>query len=229
MRSSAEASQPVSGRGGPLFRVSRRPHFSLGAFFVAGVGMVLSEQVAPVLPALMFLLCLGAAIALLISGTPTWFRNRDPKRPRPPRPARATRLRLPPEPAAQVHEIAYNCVICGRPLTNAQSMRARVGSTCIQRYGPRYKMVPNPEHERWRGLVAAAEAERAAQQARLDGEHLRAMTEYQKVADAWAAERATPVGRARREARQVGGRLMLLGVAALPFMLTGIAVTLPFF
>ena len=77
--------------------------------------------------------------------------------------------------------------------------------------------------------IAAAEADRAAQQARLDVEHLRAMTEYQKVADAWAAERATSVGQAGREARQVGGRLMLLGVAALPFMLTGIAVTLPFF
>ncbi|WP_344152051.1 hypothetical protein [Nocardioides koreensis] len=67
------------------------------------------------------------------------------------------------------------------------------------------------------------------EQARLDVEHLRAMTQYQQVADVWAAERASPAGQARREARQVGGRLMLIGVTALPVMLMGIAVTLPFF
>ncbi|GAA2147064.1 hypothetical protein GCM10009844_23910 [Nocardioides koreensis] len=219
----------TGGRARLMGRVGRRPIRSSGAFFVAGVSMVLSEPVSRVLPVLLFLLCFLAALALLLTGTPTWFRTRDPKRPRAPRAVQATRRRVPPEPGRQVHEIAYNCVICGRPLTNAQSMRARVGSTCIQRYGPRYKMVPNPEHERWRGLVAAAEADRVDEQARLDVEHLRAMTQYQQVADVWAAERASPAGQARREARQVGGRLMLIGVTALPVMLMGIAVTLPFF
>ena len=193
----------------PLLRaLSRRPVPTLGASALCGAGMVLSEQIAAPLPAVVFLLWVILASSLFIL-------------------AQARLRPLPPEPPAQVHEIAYNCVICGRPLTNPQSMRARVGSTCIQRYGPRYKMIANPDHARWRGLLAAAEAERAAEQARLNLEHQHAMARYRTLARAWDLEVASPAGQERRRNRGTGRRLTLLGAGSVPALFIGAAVALP--
>ena len=77
------------------------------------------------------------------------------------------------EPARTVHDIAYNCVICGRALTNPQSQRQRVGSTCVKTHGPRYKMVANPVHGQWTrhkalALKAQVEAQEVADEAHLD-------------------------------------------------------------
>lgn len=58
----------------------------------------------------------------------------------PPRPLR---------PRKWVYELATRCVICGRPLTNRRSQRARVGSTCIKKHGPRPRRVPNPAYQHW--------------------------------------------------------------------------------
>lgn len=145
---------------------------------------------------------LAVAAAILLNGLQAWFRHRDPPRPRKPRRQIAKLPYVPREPASTIHEIAYHCVICGRPLSNPESMRARVGSTCIQRYGPRYKMVPNPEHAVWRGLLTMAEVSRAAEQAGFDHAFQKALSEHAGALEAHAAELLTDDARNRALARR---------------------------
>ena len=210
----------------PLRAACRRPFSATLVFAMLGAVMVVSEAVAPGMPAIVFLVYLVAAATLLVRGARLWLRHRDPSRPRAPRLAQARLRKLPPEPPPQVNAIAYHCVICGRPLTNPQSMRARVGSTCIRQYGPRYLMVPNPQHEQWRGLRAAAEADRAAEQARLNAQHQQAMAVHTHLARSWADEVASPAGQTRKRGRSVGIRLVGVSVGSLPAVIIGMAVAL---
>lgn len=190
--------------------------------------MVAGETAWSGLPTLILLAVAVFAAVMFFPGLTLWVRSQDPRRPREPVLTRARLRQLPPEPPARVHEMAHSCVICGRPLTNPQSMRARVGSTCIQRYGPRYKMIPNPQHEKWRGLLASAEADRAAEQARLNVAHQQALARHSNLLRAWEAERQTPAAHARRQTRRAACERMLMGAAATPFgTLLGIAIALP--
>lgn len=56
---------------------------------------------------------------------------------------------LPFRPRKWVYELSRYCLICGRPLTSRRSQQARVGSTCIKRYGSRAKRVLNPAYVQW--------------------------------------------------------------------------------
>lgn len=167
---------------------------------------------------------LGALVGAGVTFFPAlrwWMANLDPSAPTEPSLGKATLRSLPPQPPSRIHELADNCVICGRPLTNLQSRAARVGSTCITRFGPRYKMVVNPEHEKWIELLAAAEADRAAEQARLNVAHTRALASHAKATQAWALEMKSPAAQVRRENRKVARRRMLLSAGAVP---AGLAV-----
>lgn len=74
--------------------------------------------------------------------------------------------------------MATRCVKCGRPLTNPKSQRARVGTTCIQRYGPQPRLIPNPARAVWESKRTAADADRSARQAQLDAEYESALAHY---------------------------------------------------
>lgn len=127
--------------------------------------------------------------------------RRVPAKPRAPRRRVAPMPRLRPEPRRTVPVLAHSCVICGRPLTNRQSMLARVGSTCIKTYGPRPAWRPNPDHAAWAHELARARGDQAVEQVRLDTEHERALAEHLALVDAWEQERASPEGQARRRRR----------------------------
>jgi predicted nucleic acid-binding protein len=191
-----------------------------------GAAMVAGEGLASVVPGLLFMLYLLVASAALLRGLALWFRHQDPRRPRPPRRRIAKRSRVPREPQRQIHEIAHNCVICGGPLTNHESMRARVGSTCIKRYGPRFKLIENPDHRAWRQVVAAAETERGAEQSRLDARFERSVALHWHQERAWVAEAASTAGRERRRCRKAGSRLVTSSVASAPLLLVGIGCAL---
>lgn len=223
---------PRVGLRGLLERTSRAPerHPVASAFcsIPLGAAMVAGEALAPVVPGLLFMLYVLIAAAAFLRGLVEWVRRRDPPRPRAPRRPIAKRSRVPREPKRLIHEIAHNCVICGRPLTNRESMRARVGSTCIKRYGPRFKLIENPDHATWRRTVAAAEMERAAKQSRLDAEFDRAVVLHQERERAWAAEVAATAGQERRQQRKAASRLVASSVASAPLLLVGIGCALAF-
>lgn len=200
---------------------------ALTGSLLAGAVMVVTEPLGPSLPAIIFLGVAGVSLWFLTVGLKTWLDNRDPHRPVEPRPLTASRRSLPPEPRGRIHELADYCVICGRPLTNLQSQIARVGTTCIKRYGPRFKMVPNPEHEKWRDAFAAAEAERATEQLELDAGHRDAMRHFADLVREWEDERKSPPAQTRRQLRKVARTQILLGFLT-PFgMFFGIAMVLP--
>ena len=79
-----------------------------------------------------------------------------------------------------------------------ESRRARVGSTCIKAYGPRFKMVENPAWVRWNRELIAARAEQAQRQAEAHVAHERDLAAYQRALRDWEAERVSPAGEARR-------------------------------
>ncbi len=95
------------------------------------------------------------------------------------------------QPAKLIDELADNCVKCGRPLTNPRSRRARVGTTCIQRYGAQPRRIANPAHAEWRRKRAKAEADRAMQQATYNVEFEKAKAEYDASVAAYQAAKAT--------------------------------------
>lgn len=180
---------------------------------LTGVVAVLGDLLWPGFSALLFLVGFIALVMATTRAVVQYVRHRDSARPRSPRLRRARRRRRPPEPPSRIPEIAYSCVICGRPLTNHQSQLARVGSTCIRTYGPRPRMIANPEHERWRSRVAALEAERAAEQARLNVEHERALEAHAHDMDQWGAELNSHAGHERKAGRAAArGRMATMGV-----------------
>jgi hypothetical protein len=195
--------------------------------FSAGVAMVAAEQLAPGAAALIFVFATLIGGWAVASGLILWVKSRGPRQPCTPKLRTAKRPRIPREPRKQVPQLSSKCVICGRPLTNNQSMRARVGSTCIKTYGPRYAWVVNPEHIAWRQLDSA-EAKRAAEQARLNAVHAEATRAYPLELQAWEAERLTPLGQSRAAKRLVAAhRLILAGVVAPVGTFVGLAAALP--
>lgn len=221
---------PAASQAGMFGRALRvleaHPTRGAASAVLTGMGMVAGEQLWTGIPAILFVLYVVIAASAFLSGLTDAFRQRDPRRPRLPRRRTARRPSVPREPPRRIHEIAHNCVICGRPLTNPESMRARVGSTCIKRYGPRFKMIVNPDHVRWTDLVATAEAERAAEQKRLDADFETATRAYDQARRAWAEEVASEAGQERRRRRRAASRLMLASVASAPLLLVGIALAL---
>ncbi|GIL33979.1 hypothetical protein [Phycicoccus sp. DTK01] len=99
---------------------------------------------------------------------------------------------VPPEPDRRVLEESDSCVICGRPLTNADSSKARVGTQCIQVHGPRFKMVENLAWVRWSTELVAARAEQAQRQAEADAAHSRAVATHAQQYERWQEELASP-------------------------------------
>ena len=216
-------------------RAGRHPVVPAGISLPVGFGMILFVRLTTVFRAWPFqayivaLLLLGYLIlvsALFAAGVIAWWRHRDPRPLRGPRLSRARRRRSPFEPPRQVNAIARNCVICGRRLANAKSIRARVGSTCIKRYGPRYLLVANPAHDQWTRLVAAAEALRASEQALLNAQHRSALITFHKLKEAQQRELASPSGKVRRRHRDVGRKPVLTGAFSLTFI--GLAAAVSF-
>lgn len=200
------------------------------ASVVAGVAMPAAEHLAQGLAALVFLAAFLLASWAVLSGLYLLLLDRGPRRPSMPKLPQARRPRIPREPKKQIPELSSRCVICGRALTNAQSMRARVGSTCIKTYGPRYAWTANPQHIAWRRLLAAAEASRAAEQARLNAAHAEAMATYPRLVSVWENERTSVTGQARAARQAVGcNRLIVGGVVAPLGVFAGLAVAVPFF
>ena len=109
--------------------------------------------------------------------------------------------RLPEEPPRKVYEESDVCVICGRPLTRGDSRQAHVGSTCIRTFGPRFKMVENPQWTGWTELAIEARAEQAERRAEAQVAHDRKMVEWELATLAWQAELDSPAGLARLTAR----------------------------
>ena len=103
-------------------------------------------------------------------------------------------------------------------------MRARVGSTCIKRYGPRYAYTQNPDHTRWAAEVAQAEMLQADAQSRLDKQYGLDVAAHQTKVAEWEAERSSPTGRERRSRRRQTLALALPCVAAIACTLVGLAV-----
>lgn len=140
--------------------------------------------------------------------TLTVARHRDPARPLPPVRPQAPLPWVRSEPPRVVPVVAYNCIICGRPLTNPQSMLARVGSTCIRTYGPRPAWQPNADHDRWAEELAHARALQAEAQVRLDRDHAAVLADMPRRVRAWEEELASPSGLARKARRQRAWRVL---------------------
>lgn len=223
------ASEPLSKEErNPATPQLRNAAFVGGSAIAAGVVAVLGEQLASGVAAIIFLAGTLLGSWAVLSGLILWLQVRGPERPGLPKMRTARRPRVPREPKKHVPELSSRCVICGRPLTNAQSMRARVGSTCIKTYGPRYAWVANPAHVAWQRVLAAAEATRAAEQARLTSAHFEAMAVYPRQLSAWEEERRTSLGQSRIARQSLARhRLMLAGMVAPAGFFVGLAAALP--
>lgn len=155
---------------------------------------------------------IGAGVLWALVTLTAYIRQRDPARPPLPHHQIAPIAQLRPEPERRVPVLGHNCEICGRPLTNMQSMIARVGSTCIQTYGPRYAWQPNPDHERWTRELARARAAQAAEQARLDVLFASAMLHHDRAIREWQDEFTSDEGLARRARRKRAGWVLASAV-----------------
>jgi hypothetical protein len=214
--------------------IGRHPVAAGVVSFSVGVVTFVSGRLRAALPTflpvffvvvLLLLVYLALALALFVAGSNIWYVHRDPRAPRAPRMGQATLGRLPHEPPNSVPGIAYNCVICGRPLTNAASMRARVGSTCIKTYGPRYLMVANPAHEQWAVLKVAAEVQRASAQAAFNTQHQRDLITFRQITQAWQRELVSPNAKIRQLRRGLGRRLLLTGALSFHLVFVGVMFT----
>ncbi len=87
-------------------------------------------------------------------------------------------------------DIVSRCIKCGRPLTNPVSMRHRVGTECIKRYGSQARQVPNPAYTEWCERKARADAERTEQQVAFDAEFARERATYEHALATWRGVRA---------------------------------------
>lgn len=161
----------------------------------------------------LFLPLVAISVAMLIRGGLQWYAYRNPPKPRKPRAKKAKLDRLPWAPAKQIPLTSTHCLICSRALTNPQSMRARVGSTCIKTHGPRYANVPNPAYAEWQELRAAAESKQAAEQVRLDAQHQVDLVEYNLLLLNWEREIVTPEGLSRSANRRKAIELSSIGAA----------------
>ena len=117
-------------------------------------------------------------------------RKQAGKKPRKPRRQRAKREWVGFAPSSTIWDISYNCIKCGRALTNPNSQRHRVGTDCIKRYGSQARKIANPAHSEWTARKSKAEVDRIAQQVRYDAEHARAMDAYDTAIQQWKAIRS---------------------------------------
>ncbi|TWH00543.1 hypothetical protein L615_002100000380 [Nocardioides sp. J9] len=117
-------------------------------------------------------------------------RRRAGKKPKKPKPQKARAEWVGAQPSSTIWELAYNCVKCGRPLTNPESQRHRVGTDCIKRCGSQARRIENPEFSAWTARKARAEVDRVARQVELDAEHARAMTAYEDALARWQRVRS---------------------------------------
>lgn len=117
-------------------------------------------------------------------------RRRAGKKPRKPKLKKASRDWVGFPPSSTVWDMSYRCVKCGRPLTNPNSQRHRVGTDCIKRYGSQARKIPNPAYTAWSARRAKADVDKIAQQAAYDAEHARAMADYAAALDRWQRIRA---------------------------------------
>ncbi|MBM4597462.1 hypothetical protein JO861_12395 [Rhodococcus hoagii] len=200
---------PVTSRINITDRLGRKST----ALALIALGLVAALAGITVSPVLLFLLLpiIAVSIATLIHGAVLWYRHRNPPQPRQPRAEKAKLDRLPKSPASQIPLLASHCLICGRPLTNPESMRARVGSTCIKTHGPRYATTANPAYAEWQKLLIAAESKRAEEQVRLDAKHQTALLEHKLLLANWEREVASPEGLSRSANRRTGSKLLGVG------------------
>lgn len=123
--------------------------------------------------------------------------------PRPPRPRKPRKPKLKKArlawvgfaPAQRVDELADYCIKCGRPLASLASRRARVGTTCIRRYGPQPRKIPNPAYAVWTAKKDRALIEQVTDQAGYNAAYSRAMASYETDLAAYHAARAARRGR----------------------------------
>lgn len=112
------------------------------------------------------------------------------RKPRKPKLKKASRPWVGLPPSSTIWEMSPRCVKCGRPLTNLNSQRHRVGTDCIKRYGSQARKIPNPAYTAWSARRAKADTDRIAQQAVYQAEHSRTLAEYTVALDRWQRIRA---------------------------------------
>lgn len=117
-------------------------------------------------------------------------RRRAGRKPRKPRRQRAYAAWVGLPPSSTVWDISSRCVKCGRPLTNPNSQRHRVGTDCIKRYGSQARKIPNPAYAQWSARKARADADRIARQVVLDAEYAGRSLVYEQALADWRAIRA---------------------------------------
>lgn len=168
------------------------------------------------------------SIVVAIIGVVLWFALRpvlkasaDVAPPRFPRRQVAKLANVGPKPPVQIPDLADRCDICGRKLTNPKSMRARVGTDCIKKYGPRYRMKPNPDYDRWSAETARARADQVEQQVRFNHQHRQELATLAPRIQAWEQRRDSDEQFAARVRRRRWQRAM--GLAAGTLVWAGLA------
>lgn len=112
------------------------------------------------------------------------------KKPRKPRPKKARRGWVGFAPSSTIWDVSYNCVKCGRALTNPNSQRHRVGTDCIKRVGSQARKVQNPAYTEWAGRKARAGVDRIAHQVAFDAEYARSKAAYDESLASWRLARS---------------------------------------
>ena len=112
------------------------------------------------------------------------------KKPRKPHRQKARAGRVGFAPSSTIWDVSYNCIKCGRALTNPNSQRHRVGTDCIKRYGSQARKVTNPAYTEWTARKARAEVDRIALQVRYDADYERAIKAYEQAMATWRDIRA---------------------------------------
>lgn len=120
-------------------------------------------------------------------------RRRAGRKPRKPRRQRARATWVGFAPSSTIWDISYNCIKCGRALTNPNSQRHRVGTDCIKRYGSQARKIANPAHAAWTARKTKADVDRVAKQVEYDAEYTRSMDDYNAALDRWKAIRSGQV------------------------------------
>lgn len=120
-------------------------------------------------------------------------RRRAGRKPRKPRRQRARAPWVGFAPSSTIWDISYNCIKCGRALTNPNSQRHRVGTDCIKRYGSQARKIANPAHAAWIARKTKADVDRVAKQVEHDAEYARSMDDYNSALDRWKATRSGQV------------------------------------
>lgn len=117
--------------------------------------------------------------------TPRQARKAAGPRPRRPRKRWVRKQWVGFEPPTTIWEMADRCVKCGRPLTNPQSRRARVGTKCIQIYGSQQRRIRNPQHATWIKNKTRSDVAYVAEKARAEAEFARAKATYDEARATW--------------------------------------------